>query len=85
MSRKTICAPTGTLVLEKLSPPETALTIYWKNGKLVTTNGPYAETIEQIGGFFVLEAPDMNDAIELMSQHPALKFGGVIRDTSSRR
>jgi len=51
------------------------LTLYWKNGKVATTDGPYAETKEQIGGIGVLEARDMNHAIQLMSQHPALKYG----------
>jgi hypothetical protein len=60
---------------EALQPPESALTLYWKNGKVATTDGPYAETKEQIGGILVLEARDMNHAIQLMSQHPALKYG----------
>jgi hypothetical protein len=60
---------------EALQPPETALTLYWKNGKVATTDGPYAETKEQLGGIGVLEARDMNHAIQLMSQHPALKYG----------
>ena len=58
-----------------LQPPETALTLYWKNGKVATTDGPYAETKEQIGGLGVLEARDMNHAIQLLSQHPSLRFG----------
>jgi hypothetical protein len=49
--------------------------LYWKNGKVATTDGPYAETKEQLGGILVLEARDMNHAIQLMSQHPALKYG----------
>jgi hypothetical protein len=60
---------------EALQPPETALTLYWKNGKVATTDGPYAETKEHLGGILVLEARDMNHAIQLMSQHPALKYG----------
>jgi hypothetical protein len=60
---------------EALQPAETALTLYWKNGKVVTTDGPYAETKEQLGGLGVLEARDMNHAIQLMSQHPAMKYG----------
>jgi hypothetical protein len=60
-----------------LQPPETALTLYWKNGKVATTDGPYTETKEQLGGFLVLEARDMNHAVQLMSQHPALKYGNV--------
>jgi len=62
---------------EALQPSETALTLYWKNGKVATTDGPYAETKEQLGGILVLEARDMNHAIQLMSQHPALKYGSL--------
>jgi hypothetical protein len=60
---------------EALQPPETALTLYWKNGKVATTDGPYAETKEQLGGLGVLEARDMNHAVQLVSQHPSLKYG----------
>jgi len=62
---------------EGLQPPETALTLYWKNGKVATTDGPYAETKEQLGGLLVLEARDMNHAVQLMTQHPALKYGSI--------
>jgi hypothetical protein len=62
---------------EALQSPETALTLYWKNGKVATTDGPYAETKEQLGGILVLEARDMNHAVQLMTQHPALKYGNV--------
>ncbi len=58
-----------------LQPPETALTLYWKHGKVATTDGPYAETKEQLGGILVLEARDMNHAVQLVAQHPALKYG----------
>ena len=51
------------------------MTLFWKNGKVATTDGPYAETKEQLGGIGVLEARDMNHAVQLMSQHPALKYG----------
>jgi hypothetical protein len=60
---------------EALQPSENALTVYWKNGKVATTDGPYAETKEQLGGILILEARDMNHAIQLMSQHPSLKYG----------
>ena len=62
---------------EALQPPETALTLYWKNGKVATTDGPYAETKEQLGGILVLEARDLNHAAQLMAQHPALKYGNI--------
>jgi len=62
---------------EALQPEETALTVQGKNGKVVTTDGPYAETKEQLGGILLLEARDMNHAIELMSQHPAVRYGNI--------
>lgn len=62
---------------EALQPAETAMTLYWKNGKVAMTDGPYVETKEQLGGILVLEARDMNHAVQLMSQHPGLKFGSL--------
>jgi hypothetical protein len=62
---------------EALQPVETALTVSQKSGKVVTTDGPYAETKEQLGGILILEARDMNHAQQLMAQHPALKFGSI--------
>ena len=60
---------------EGIQPAETALRVYWKNGKVATTDGPYAETKEQLGGIGVLEARDMNHALQIMAQHPSLKYG----------
>jgi len=66
----------GHLVAEiPLQAPETALTLYWKNGKIATTDGPYAETKEQLGGIQILEARDPNHAVQLVSQQPGFKFG----------
>jgi hypothetical protein len=62
---------------EALQGPETALTLSWKNGKVATTDGPYAETKEQIGGLGILEARDMNHAVQLVAQHPSLKYGSI--------
>ena len=62
---------------EALQSPETALTLSWRNGKVATTDGPYAETKEQLGGMLVLEARDMNHAVQLIGQHPALTFGNI--------
>ena len=62
---------------EGLEPAESALTVYWKNGKVATTDGPFAETKEQLGGILVLEARDMNHAVQLMGGHPALTFGTI--------
>jgi hypothetical protein len=60
---------------EALQSAATAKTLRWNNGKVVVTDGPYAETREQIGGILVLEARDLNHAIQLMSQHPGVKNG----------
>ena len=66
----------GHLVAEvPLQSPETAVTLYWKNGKVATTDGPYAETKEQLGGIQILEARDLNHAIQLVSQQPGFKYG----------
>ena len=62
---------------EALQPPETALTLSWKNGKVATTDGPFAETKEQLGGIGILEARDMNHAVQLVAQHPSLRYGST--------
>ena len=62
---------------EGLQGPETARTLSWKNGKGLITDGPYAETKEQLGGILVLEARDMEHAVQLMGAHPALKYGNI--------
>ena len=62
---------------EAITPAENAMTVSRKNGKLVTTDGPYTETKEQLGGILILEARDMNHAVQLMSQHPALTYGNT--------
>ena len=57
----------GHLVAEEpLQPANTAVTVCWKNGKVAVTDGPYAETKEQLGGIQVLEARDLNHAIQLI-------------------
>jgi hypothetical protein len=60
---------------EALQPPDTAATLRWTNGKVAVTDGPFAETKEQLGGIMILEARDLNHAIELISKHPGVTFG----------
>jgi hypothetical protein len=60
---------------EALQSTRNAVTLRWKNGKVSITDGPYAETKEQLGGFGVFEARDLNHAIQLMSKHPGVKAG----------
>jgi hypothetical protein len=81
---------------EALQSPRHATTLRWKNGEVSITDGPYAETKEQLGGILVLEARDLNHAIQLMSQHPGVKIGpfeirpaddltAMIRESERRR
>jgi len=60
---------------EALQSPRKAATLRWKDGQVSITDGPYAETKEQLGGILLLEARDLNDAIRLMSKHPGVKAG----------
>ena len=60
---------------EALQSFRTAVTLRPRNGQVIATDGPYAETKEQIGGILILEARDMQHAVELMSNHPGSKAG----------
>lgn len=60
---------------EALQNPRNGATLRWKNGKVLITDGPYAETKEYLGGILILEAKDLNHAIQLMSKHPGVKAG----------
>jgi hypothetical protein len=60
---------------EALQSAKNATTLRWQNGKVSTTDGPFTETKEQLGGILLLEARDLNHAIQLMSRHPGVKAG----------
>jgi hypothetical protein len=60
---------------EALQPANMAMTVALKNGKVTVTDGPFVETKEQLGGILMLEARDLNHAIQLVSQHPAVRYG----------
>lgn len=60
---------------EALQVPENGVTLRMRNGQVAVTDGPYAETKEQLGGILLLEARDLNQAIALMSKHPGVRFG----------
>lgn len=81
---------------EALQSSRAAKTITWNNGKVSVTDGPFAETKEILGGILILEARDMDHAVELMSRHPGVKTGPfeirpaedlsrMIRDSEKRR
>ena len=65
------------LAASPLHPVETATTVRVREGKTSTTDGPFAETKEQLGGFLLIDVPDLNDAIRIASQFPAARIGSV--------
>jgi hypothetical protein len=62
---------------EALHPTPTATTVRVRNGKVSTTDGPFAETKEQLGGFYLIEAKDLNDAIQVASRIPSARLGSI--------
>ena len=64
--------------MERLSPSSTATTVRGKDGSAVTTDGPFAETKEQLGGFFIIECADLDEAIAWASKVPSVSQGGTI-------
>jgi hypothetical protein len=65
------------LAAQALQPVRAAATVRLRNGKLSVTDGPFAETKEQIGGFILIEAKDLNEAIQLAAKIPVVHFGAV--------
>jgi hypothetical protein len=61
----------------QLQPVHTATTVRSRNGKVSTTDGPFAETKEQLGGYYLIEAKDLNDAIQVASRIPSAKIGSI--------
>jgi hypothetical protein len=61
-----------------LQSPRSATTLRFDSGKVAVTDGPFAECKEQLGGFMVLEADDLNHAIALMSKLPCMRHGGAL-------
>jgi hypothetical protein len=62
---------------EALQPVQTATTVRIRNGKVSTTDGPFAETKEQLGGFYLINARDLNDAIQVASKIPSARTGSI--------
>lgn len=62
---------------ERLQPVETATMVRVRNSKVATTDGPFAETKEQIGGFWIIDARDLNEAIQIASKFPSAHLGGI--------
>ena len=62
---------------EALQPTKTATSVRVRNGKLSTTDGPYVETKEQLGGYYLIKAKDLNEAVPVASRIPGAKNGTV--------
>lgn len=62
---------------EALQPTQSATTIRVRDGKRTVTDGPFAETKEQLGGFYLFEAKDLDEAIEIAARIPDVKFGSI--------
>ena len=72
------CAGSGHyIVSDALQHAKTAKTLRVRNGKLSVMDGPFAETKEQLGGFILVEARDMDEAVELASKIPMAKYGSI--------
>jgi hypothetical protein len=60
-----------------LQPVQTATTVRVRNGKVSTTDGPFAETQEQLGGYYLIEAKDLNDALQVAAKIPSARIGSI--------
>jgi hypothetical protein len=68
----------GALVSgEALHPSNATTTVKVRNGKTLTTDGPYAETHEQLGGYYVVNAKDLDEAVEIASKIPGATVGAI--------
>jgi len=65
------------VVTHALQSVETATTVRVRNGRLSATDGPFAETKETLGGFFLIEARDLNDAIQVAANWPSARIGSI--------
>ena len=71
-------AKSGHLIAgEALHPTSAATTVRVRNGKISTTDGPFAETKEQLGGYYLIEARDLNDAIQVAAKIPGARYGSI--------
>ena len=61
----------------RLLPPDAAITVRVRSGKVTTTDGPFAETKEQLGGYYIIEANDLNEAVQIASRIPGARYGCV--------
>ncbi len=65
------------IAAEPLEPVRTAVTVRIRNGKLSTTDGPFAETKEQLAGFYLVDARDLNEAVQIAAKIPPARVGSI--------
>jgi hypothetical protein len=65
------------IIAEPLQSARTAVTVRVRDGRVATTDGPFAETKEQLGGVFLIEAKDLNDALQVASRWPSARLGSI--------
>jgi hypothetical protein len=65
------------IVAQALQPVQTATTVRVRNSRLSTTDGPFAETKEQLGGFYLIDARDLNEAVHVASKNPGARLGSI--------
>jgi hypothetical protein len=68
----------GVVAAEQLQPPASATTVQVDNGKVLITDGPFANTKEILGGLFVVEAENLDQALELAARIPGARMGGAV-------
>jgi hypothetical protein len=65
------------LAAEALQPIDTAATVRVRNGQMMVTDGPFAETKEQLAGFYLIDARDLNDALQIAAKIPPAREGSI--------
>jgi hypothetical protein len=65
------------VIAAPLHPPTTATSVRMREGKRLVTDGPYAETREHLGGFYIVDAKDLDEAIGIAARHPGARLGTV--------
>jgi hypothetical protein len=62
---------------DRLRPVDTATTVRVRDGKTLTTDGPFAETREQLGGYYLIEAKDLDEALAIAAKIPSARYGSI--------
>lgn len=68
----------GVIGGHQLQPPETATTVRVQNGETLLTDGPFVDAKEHLGGYFLVEADDLDGALEIAARIPAARMGGAV-------